>query len=76
MAGSGKEFAELRRKEIEADAPREEDVTLPGWVSNPLIHIIRRRLRYVHVELNRIVLLHFHTLATTTYTSHTYLFST
>lgn len=27
------EFEELKRREIEADAPREEDTTLPGWGS-------------------------------------------
>lgn len=26
------DFADEKRKEMERDAPREEDITLPGWV--------------------------------------------
>lgn len=28
------EFAEAKRREIQEDAPKEVDTTLPGWVSN------------------------------------------
>lgn len=36
------EFEEEKRKEIERDAPREEDNTLPGWVRSALARLSQR----------------------------------
>ena len=43
---SHQEFEETKRREIEEDAPREVDTSLPGWVSlvsSTLVHILTSR---------------------------------